>query len=135
MQYSKHAGKSFLKLTIISQTNATTLDLSMAYMSHRTLGTEVGQWRTGKTRLTAISATVTASLGVRQLWQSQMIMKRETITISVPPRMKRYIMALGSSEFGSVSEYIRKLIRQDQNFRRCSAEHKAIMARRESIAR
>lgn len=40
-------------------------------------------------------------------------MKRETITISVKPDMKKYILKRGSTDFESVSDYIRSLVRKD----------------------
>jgi Arc/MetJ-type ribon-helix-helix transcriptional regulator len=45
-------------------------------------------------------------------------MKRETITISVGPEMKKYILRRASAEFNSVSQYIRKLVRSDNYFQR-----------------
>lgn len=45
-------------------------------------------------------------------------MKRETITISVGPDMKRYILKRASEEFDSVSSYIRKLVRTDNYYHR-----------------
>ena len=44
-------------------------------------------------------------------------MKRETITISVPVKMKQYINQRAGSGGGyaSVSEYFRALVRQDQS--------------------
>lgn len=45
-------------------------------------------------------------------------MKRETITISVGPLMKKFILRRASDEFNSVSQYIRKLVRDDNYWQR-----------------
>ncbi len=45
-------------------------------------------------------------------------MKRETITISVRPDLKRYILRRAAADFDSVSAYIRKLVMADNYLQR-----------------
>ena len=50
-------------------------------------------------------------------------MNRATINISMPESMRKFIeQRVGGGNYGSVSEYIRELIRRDQNLMRRTSQ-------------
>jgi len=45
-------------------------------------------------------------------------MKRATITISITPGMKQFVLRRAADEFASVSDYFRELVQRDNYFQR-----------------
>jgi antitoxin ParD1/3/4 len=69
--------------------------------------------------------TTSARGGIHSLEETRNIMATETLHISLPDSLKRYVEErVGEGGYGNTSEYLRELIRADRDARRLEAQRR-----------